>query len=447
MPRGSSSKKVTKKPSATKYEYVELSKASLTASDPCNFYGVIVDATFPYKREKFYVCSLKVIDPTLNPKTGSQAYSTIVIYAQRFEDLPIVTKIGDVIRIHRAMLRLWQGKRQFNVNMYMNGSWVLYSDGALSAYSGNKSTQENQDQAIVKTLKAWTSKFFAQNDVLDKCGSVVKLSTAAKASKDFDVVAKILQVLPVDAYSNQLKLKDASGAVYYTMVIKTKFSTLAEGQVVKIRSATVDSTSAAPSLVLQPFSNIMTIIGSSKLGGAVASKVSDDKADEKAALKSGSTQPIVLTQVDKKHSSLPTTSLYDLFHDPDMSTSTFRTCFNVLKCEPGKVEDACKVYSKSSKKASSAKGAKGDCIYQVQFLCKDASTSGNSNAYRVLLYTNEGLGANFFPVKATNLWSDSKAAAKVGASMGALQKCNSWVDAVVERRYGYYFIKDTKMIV
>ena len=462
MPRGSSSRTPTRviksKPSSTKYEYVELSKASLATSEACNFYGVIVDATFPYKREKFFVCSLKVIDPTLNPKSGSQHYSNVVIYAQRFEDLPIVHRIGDIIRIHRAMLRLWQGKRQFNLNMYMNGSWVLYSSEKLSplgqvagdapyAYSGKKSTQEPQDSAIVKTLKAWTNRFFAQNEVVNGIGSVTKLSQAGKAMKDFDVIAKILQVFSLDDYTNELKLKDASGSVYYTLALKIKFPHLKEGNVVKIRSCLKDETSAKRVLILQHYSNIMSFLGSSKLANSIASKVDNDREDEKAALKDKSNvAPVVLTQVDKKHASLQSTGLYDLFHEPDMSISTFSTCFYVTKVEPGKVEDACKAYSKSSKKASSAKGAKGDMIYQVQFLCKDTTTQSTNNVYRILLYTHEGLGANFFPVKATNLWSDSKAAAKVGASIEQLTRYNSWVDAVVERRHGYYFIKDTKMI-
>jgi len=82
----------------------------------------------------------------------------------------------------------------------------------------------------------------------------------------------------------------------------------------------------------------------------------------------------------------------------------------------------------------------------VQFLVKDVSTQFNNNVYRVLLYTHEGLGANFFPQKAANLWSDSKASGKVKESVELLTKFNSWVDCVVERRNGYYFIKDTKMV-
>jgi hypothetical protein len=43
-------KPAPKSTATTKYEYVELSKASLASSEQCNFYGVIIDATFPYKR-------------------------------------------------------------------------------------------------------------------------------------------------------------------------------------------------------------------------------------------------------------------------------------------------------------------------------------------------------------------------------------------------------------
>jgi len=105
------------------------------------------------------------------------------------------------------------------------------------------------------------------------------------------------------------------------------------------------------------------------------------------------------------------------------------------------------VYNKSSKKTASAKGSKGgDLIYQVQFLAKDVSTQHDNNAYKILLYTHEGLGANFFSQKAANLHSDNKAAGKVADAFKNLKRFNSWVDAVVERRNGYYFIKDTRMI-
>jgi len=141
----------------------------------------------------------------------------------------------------------------------------------------------------------------------------------------------------------------------------------------------------------------MTFISSSKLAASV-SRVSNENATEKAQLKSAvSMAPVVLTEVDKKHANLQSTSLHDLFHSPDNSTNTFRTCFYVTRIEPGNVNEAVRSYDRKSKKASSAKGSKsGELIYQVQFLAKDVSTQFNNNVYRILLYTHEGLGQNFF---------------------------------------------------
>jgi len=440
--------------SAAKYEYVELSKASLTSSDPCHFYGVIIDATFPYKANTDrFICSLKVVDPTLHQKG---AYATVVIYASKFEDLPIVHRLGDVIRVHRATMRIYQNKRQFNVNMFYQSSYALFSTDKLSplgqstsndapyAFSGKKSSLERQDVAILSTLRKWSNNYFSSTNVgSDKC---VELKKASKQQGDFDVVAKVLQVFELDEYTNELKLRDNSGETFYTLALKLKFPHIRQGSVVRIRSATFDETSNKKVLVLQHYSNIMTFINSSKVAANV-SKVSDEKNTEKASLKSAvSMSPVVLTEVDKKHQNLPTTCLADLFHSPDNTTNTFRTCFYVTKVEPGNVADACKSYDKKSKKSTKCATKASDCIYQVQFLAKDVSTQFNNNVYRVLLYTHEGLGANFFAQKAQCLHGNAGATNKLRDSFNLLTRFNSWVDCVVERRNGHYFIKDTKMI-
>jgi hypothetical protein len=404
---------------------------------------------------------MKVIDPTLYPQKKDD-WAQVVIYANKLEDLPFVHRIGDIIRVHRADLKIHNKHRQYNVNMSYKSSWALYSSDKVSplgqssgdapyAYSGQKYTQERQDSAIQSALKLWANKLFASSNVLDHVDSrVTKLKSASEKGEDFDVIAKVLQVFELDDYTNELKLRDLSGETFYTLALKVKFPHLKAGSVIKIRSAIYDETSTNKKvLVLQHYSNIMTFISSSKLAATISSKVADDKAAEKAALKSKCAMtPVVITEVDKKHHNLPSTTLHDLFHNPDSSTNTYRTCFYVTKVEPGTVAEACKSYDKKSKKSSSAKGAKGgDMIYQVQFLAKDVSTQFNNNVYRILLYTHEGLGGNFFAQKPANLHSDSKASGKVKESFDQLTKFNTWVDAVVEKRNGYYFIKDTKMVL
>jgi hypothetical protein len=118
----------------------------------------------------------------------------------------------------------------------------------------------------------------------------------------------------------------------------------------------------------------MTFTSTSKLGNTL-SKIADDKTSEKAALKSGSSNlRVCLTEVDKKHSSLPMTTLNDLFHHSNASQSTFRTCFYVSKVEPSNLNESCVSFDKKTKKSTSAAAGKGELVHRMQFLAKDVST-------------------------------------------------------------------------
>jgi hypothetical protein len=231
---------------------------------------------------------------------------------------------------------------------------------------------------------------------------------------------------------------------------------LRSGDVVRIRSATYDETSTHKKvLLLSHYSNILTFVSSSKLAKEVKAAAKDEKVD-KVALKGDHFNATVLTEVDKKHAALPITSLQDLFHNAETDKEiagkdTFRTQFYVTKIEPADVKEWTKQYDKKTKKATSLKGAAAakaatNLIYQVQFLVKDVSTQLNNNTYRVLLYTHDGLGANFFNAPADNLHKNTDARKKLEEYAESLTKFNSWVDAVVERRNGFYFIKDTRLV-
>jgi len=280
----------------------------------------------------------------------------------------------------------------------------------------------------------------------------VGLNKASTHKGDFDVVAKVGHVFELDEYTNELRLRDATSGkdTWNVLALKLKFPHVRAGDVIRIRSVTYDETSTSKKvLLLSHYSNILTFPAGSKLAKEIRGKVSDEKVDRAALTGVNAT---VVTEVDKKHAGLPVHSLQDLFHnvetDKDIQNKdTFRTQFYVTKIESSDVKEWTKSYDKKTKKTSSFKGAKGNAnaIYQLQLLVKDVSTQFNNNTYRVLLYTHDGLGANFFNTPADNLYSNDKARKKLEDYASALTRFNSWVDAVVERRNGFYFIKDTKI--
>lgn len=436
-----------------RYEYTELAKVSLTSSEPQNVYGVVVDATFPHKvNQEKYVTSLKIVDPTLHAKGsaggGNDDYAQVVIYGKRFEDLPIAAKVGDIIRLHRAAVRIYNHKRQFNVSTHWNGSWALFnSENALNepaSYSGNRATFESHEKALLGSLRKWVGSHFAANDGVTKDMFTV-LDKAKKEKSDFDVVAKVLSIHEMDEYTNELRLNDGSSS-WYTLALKLKFPDVRAGQVVRIRSATHDeSTTSKNVLALSHYSNIMTFVNSSRLANNLAKKVADDwKRDHAELSKAVPSHAIVLSEVEKKHANLAHSSLNDMFHNTEKCANTVRATFSVVKVE-GAVADLVRVYDRKSKKSASAKGSKSsDLIWQASLLVKDASTAENSNKYRVLVQSHEGLGANFFG-KCANLHADKAAHARVEKQVANLVKFNTFVDAVCERRNNMWLIKDTKL--
>jgi hypothetical protein len=176
-PKVPAAKAAPKKAAGQRYSYSQLNHVALAqGGSEANVYGVIIDATFPYKVNKGkFICSLKVVDPSLNG-VKTDDYATIVLYANRFEDLPIVHRVGDVIRVHRAALRLYDDKRQFNVNVQHNGSWCLFStdkapalggssgENAAFAHSGKRHSFEKHEFALLASVRKWASGYFAQNN-------------------------------------------------------------------------------------------------------------------------------------------------------------------------------------------------------------------------------------------------------------------------------------------
>ena len=248
----------------------------------------MIDATFPYKtNQDRYICSLKIVDPSLYIKTqkgtgDASDYATLVLYAKRFEDLPIITRLGDIIRVHRATLRLYNGGRQFNANIFYNSSWALFSsesnDNTAISFSGKHYSFEKSEAATLANIRKWSSQYFAQYNVIS-ADMFVPLAKASAQKGDFDVVVKISQVFELDEYTNELRLKDASGAgAWNVLALKLKFPAVHAGDVVRIRSVTFDETSTQKKvLLLSHYSNILSFPAGSKLAKEVKSKAVVDQ--------------------------------------------------------------------------------------------------------------------------------------------------------------------------
>lgn len=363
--------KATKKISGQRYTYSSLANVS-TADDKQDkhVYGVIIDATFPYKVAKNkFICSLKVVDSSLNASGKKNEYASIVLYASRFEDLPIVTRVGDIIRVHRAALRLYSEHKQLNVNCQFNGSWALFqTDKSVNtpfSYNSRSFSFEKSEVSLLSALRQWATNYFAAHDGVTK-DMYVSLKQAKSQKTDFDVVAKVTMCRDFDEYTNELRLTDASGDSWFTLATKLKFPNVVDGQVVRVRSVTHDSSSTKQVLAQSHFSNIMNFLPNSKLAQGIT------KATKEIKHKSGEGCANMITQVGAKYANMATTTLRDLFSG-SAEGKFFRVNLQVLAVQPGDVKEMTKYCNGG--KLFSAKGTKASICWNVQMICKDSSTA------------------------------------------------------------------------
>jgi hypothetical protein len=164
--------------------------------------------------------------------------------------------------------------------------------------------------------------------------------------------------------------------------------------------------------------------------------------------------PVIISEVSPKFKDMPYTDLNELFHNSDSAEvskkTLFKTRFFVVKVDPSDTREIVKSFDKKTTKATSLKGktaaAATNMIYWAQLLVKDQSTINTNNFYKVLLYTQDGHAANFFNgIAPKNLHTDAAAKKKVDGYVNLLTKFNVFVDAVLERRNGFYFIHDSKI--
>ncbi len=260
----------------------------------------------------------------------------------------------------------------------------------------------------------------------------------------------------MDEYTNELALRDlsltASQPSWHVLTLKLKFPNLAIGDVIRIRSASFDVTSTQKQmLLLSHYSNIMTFGENCKLAREIKAKVSEDK---KAQL---TLQTI--SEVSKDYHNMPPTPMIELFHsnesDPSIfGKSLFRVRFYVTKIEPSDVKEWVKGYDKKTKKFQSLKTvqATGTPSYHIQLNCKDISTQSNSKVYKIFLFsespnTKEDPAQMFMKgIAPDNLHKNADTRKKLEEIGANLKKFNTWVDAVVERRNGFYFIRSTQLL-
>ena len=297
-----------------KIHYVQLAEAEVDEDEQYSLYGVVIDAGYPYKGQNNFLVTLKIADPTLCPTVdgpkGGVKVALVTCYARKLEDLPIVRKIGDVIRIHRVTLKRFNNLKQFNLNINFNSAWCLFhsSDVNLQTDFSDESDQDHeavmadgtsisdrvtskqerrkytpykfssssysfdfqQEKKIIDSLRTWEDDFFQNRSSwvfkkLSKPLGEIKQDEKFDYDREFDVIVKILKIFEKDDYNLELRIKDFSDELWFIIIPKMKFGPLREGDVIRIRAVNVNPTSKRNLISIKHCTSILRFTSSCKI--------------------------------------------------------------------------------------------------------------------------------------------------------------------------------------
>jgi hypothetical protein len=203
------------------------------------------------------MCYLKIVDPTLHVTSDTDDFAIVALQARRFEDLPIIQRCGDIIRIHRSEYNYKEEQHYFKLNMSYSSSWALFSaDDEVApevirdsdddftyrayAFSGKQYNFDTQDQKLLRGIRSWNKTYMSKNSVIIP-EMYTPLNEAEQEDGDFNVVAKITQIVHRDYYTSDIRLKDISKNTWFLTVSRRKFPRLKENTIIKIRSVNIDT--------------------------------------------------------------------------------------------------------------------------------------------------------------------------------------------------------------
>jgi hypothetical protein len=131
------------------------------------------------------------MDDTINSKDDELRYdaeaepkhSMVIVYSKRMEDCPMLRRIGDVIRVTKATLKMHRGTKQFHVRTFHEASWALFSSNPKEeeVKDGNGSDSDKSDST--RTQMAY--KFSGKNYQFDHNQDVKPLNELIKFSNDY----------------------------------------------------------------------------------------------------------------------------------------------------------------------------------------------------------------------------------------------------------------------
>uniref|UniRef100_A0A8C0W468 Protection of telomeres protein 1 n=1 Tax=Castor canadensis TaxID=51338 RepID=A0A8C0W468_CASCN len=182
---------------ATNYIYTPLNQ--LKGGTVVNVYGVVKFFKPPYLSKGTDYCSVVTIVDQTNAKL------TCLLFSGNYEALPIIYKIGDIIRFHRLKIQVYKNEPQ---GISSPGFASLTFEGTLGAPVIPRTSSKcfnftAEDHKMVEALRVWASTHISPSSTLVQLCDVQPMQY-------FDLTCQLLGKAEVDGTSFLLKVWDGT---------------------------------------------------------------------------------------------------------------------------------------------------------------------------------------------------------------------------------------------
>ncbi|XP_052029277.1 protection of telomeres protein 1 isoform X2 [Apodemus sylvaticus] len=193
----------------TPYTYTPLNL--LKEGAIANVYGVVKFFKPPYVSKGTDYCSVVTIVDQTNVKL------TCMLFSGNYEALPIIYKVGDIVRFHRLKIQVYKNELQ---GINSSGFASLTFEGTLGTPVTARTSSKvfsftSQDQKMVEALRVWASTHISASS------SLVQLCDV-QPMQYYDLTCQLLGKAEVDATAFLLKVWDGTRTVFPSWRISTQ---------------------------------------------------------------------------------------------------------------------------------------------------------------------------------------------------------------------------------
>ena len=204
-----------------------------------------------------YLCTIKLIDDTLYPGSGKSAPESLstTIFAKTSAELPQASKIGSVLRIHRAQTKAHNGDFQLNCDVNIKAAWVLFdpTEGTTPIFhTGRHYTFMTKDYQRLKDIREFGRGFFSKHEI-----PCVSLKEAEKTTEDFDTLCLVLEKKK-KGDGERIRICD-NGKVVKLSLAYNRNPYINPQDIIRIRSACYLDKKDFKTLALSEYSNLLRI--------------------------------------------------------------------------------------------------------------------------------------------------------------------------------------------